>query len=147
MKFRRTTRPFFGQLDAAPYAGVFFLLVIFVALNTTLVFTPGVPIRLPQAADLTGTPNATVVVAVDASGELYFDHQLTSEEGLRARLKEEVGRSREPLTLVVEADQDVTYDKLVRLGRLARDLGMKDALFATRPPLSDQSSPGLPPVP
>lgn len=138
MKFRRTHRPVTGRLDAAPFAGVFFILILFVALNNGLVFIPGVPIRLPTAVDLTGTPNATVVVAVDASGDLYYDNQLTSEENLRGRLREEVRRTREPLTLVVEADRDVKYEKLVRLGLLARDLGIKDALLATRPPLAEQ---------
>jgi biopolymer transport protein ExbD len=141
MKFRRTHKHFSGQLDAAPFAGVFFLLIMFVALNNRLVFIPGVPIRLPTAVDLTGTPNATVVVAVDAAGELFFDNQITSEENLRGRLREEVRRTREPLTLVVEADRDVKYEKLVRLGLLARDLGIKDALLATRPPLAEQVRP------
>jgi biopolymer transport protein ExbD len=133
MKFRRTQNYFSGQLDAAPFAGVFFLFLIFVALRPNLVLTPGVPIRLPQAGDLTGTPSLTVVVAVDASGELYYDNQVVNEEGLRNRLREEVSHSREPLTLVVEADRDVKYDELVRLSLLARDLGIKDALLATRP--------------
>jgi biopolymer transport protein ExbD len=139
MKFRRTHKYFTGQLDAAPFAGVFFLLVVFVALNSNLVFTPGVPIRLPTAVDLTGTPNPIVVVAVDADGELYFENQLTTEERLRTRLREEVRRTREPLTLVVEADKDVKYERLLRLGLLARDLGIKDALFATRPELPERS--------
>ena len=146
MKFRRTQNYFCGQLDAAPFAGVFFLFLIFVALKPNLVLTPGVPIRLPQAGDLTGTSSATVAVAVDASGELYYDNQVITEEGLRGRLREEVSQSREPLTLVVEADRDVKYEELVRLSLLARDLGIKDALLATRPQFSAPARPAaLPP--
>ncbi len=139
MRFRRTHKHFSGQLDAAPFAGVFFLLAIFLALSVNLVFTPGVSIRLPAANDLTGTPNPTVVVALDASGELYFANQVVSEGNLRARLREEVRQAREPLTLVIEADRDVKYEKLVRLAVLARDLGIKEALLATRPQLGEQT--------
>jgi biopolymer transport protein ExbD len=146
MKFRRTQKHSYGQLDAAPFAGVFILLLLFVALGRYLVFTPGMPIRLPTVAELTGTPNPTVVVALAASGELYFDNQLTTEERLRTRLREEVHRSREPLTLVVEADRDVKYDKLIRLGLLARDLGIKDALLATRPQLAEESKAAVAPL-
>ena len=145
MKFPRNHKPFSGPLDAASFAGVLFLLLIFVALNTHLVFTPGLPIRLPEAVDLTGTPNATVVVAVDASGLLYFDNQITTEDILQGRLAEEVRRSREPLTLVVEADKDVKQEMIVRLGLLARKAGIKYALLATRPQLSGQTKPLLAP--
>ena len=54
MKFPRNARIFRGQLDAAPFAIVFFLLVIFLMLSS-LVYTPGVHIELPVADGLTGT--------------------------------------------------------------------------------------------
>ena len=50
MKFPRNARIFRGQLDAAPFASVFFLLVIFVMLGSVLQ-TPGVRVDLPQAAN------------------------------------------------------------------------------------------------
>jgi biopolymer transport protein ExbD len=133
VKFPRSNKFFSGQLDAAPFAGVFFLLLIFVALSSTLVLTPGVPIHLPGGVDLAGTPRQTLAVVVDASGQLYFDHQITTEDGLRASLAEKVAQAREPITLVIEADKDVRYEVLVRLGLLARETGIKDALLATRP--------------
>lgn len=40
MRFARNARIFRGQLDAAPFAAVFFLLVIFMMLGS-LVYTPG----------------------------------------------------------------------------------------------------------
>jgi biopolymer transport protein ExbD len=136
MRFPRSNKFFHGQLDAAPFAGVLFLLVIFVALNTSLVFTPGVPIILPQAVALAGTANPTVVVAVDENGRFYYDSQIITEERLRLRLLDEVRQTQEPVTLVVQADEHVRYDTLVRLGLLAREAGIRDALLATRPPLT-----------
>ena len=145
MKFPRSNKILHGQLDAAPFAGVFFLLLIFVALSKNLVFTPGMPIRLPQRVDLGGTTNLTVVVAVDASGQLYFDNQITTEDKLRRSLAEEARRVQEPLTLVVHADKDVKYDMLVRLGLLAREAGIKDALLATRPLIPGAKNPNSQP--
>ena len=72
-------------------------------------------------------------MAVDAAGQLYFDNQITTEDKLRASLTAEARRTREPLTLLIHADKDVKYDMLVRLGALAREAGIKDALLATRP--------------
>ena len=60
MKFPRNAKIFRGQFDVAPYAGVCFLILIFLALNTSLVFTPGVPIELPEGRDLPGVLGPTV---------------------------------------------------------------------------------------
>lgn len=71
MKFPRNAKIFRGQLDAAPFAGVLFLLVIFLALNSLLVFVPGVQIKLPVGDSLPGAANPTLVVAADRNGQLY----------------------------------------------------------------------------
>ncbi len=133
MKFPRTAKILHGTFDGAPFAGVFFLLLFFVLLGT-LVYTPGVTIQLPAAADLPGTDHRVVAVAVDARGQLYFDHQLTSESLLQTRLTAAVKKSSEPLTLLVQADQSVNYATIIRLSLIARAAGMKEALLATLPP-------------
>ena len=146
MKFPRNARIFRGHLDAAPLAGVFFLLVMFLALSSNLVFTPGISVNLPQGGDLPGTDKQPVVVSVDAGGLLYFEYQIVTEKQLRERLSNAVKSSREPLTLVVEGDKEVKYDVLVRLSLLAAQAGIKEALWATRPPtFSPRPSPVFPP--
>jgi len=138
MRFARNTKIFRGQLDVAPFAGVFFLLVIFLLLNTAMVFTPGVPIQLPDALfngddSLAGSPNRTVVVAVDESGHFYFENQVIGREQLRERLQSAVSESRQPLTLVVQADKKVKIEELLPLWLLARSAGVKEIIQATRP--------------
>ncbi len=132
MKFPRNARVFRGQLDAAPFATVFFLLVIFIMLGS-LTYTPGVRIRLPIANDLPGTEKSTVSVAIDATGRLYYQNQWIEEPELLARLRTVVKTSSEPLTLVVQADQSVTEEMLLRLTLLAHQAGISDAMLATRP--------------
>ncbi len=136
MRFPRNKQIFRGQLDVAAFASVLFILLIFMLLHSQLIFTPGVPIRLPEADDLPGVIGQTRVVSVDASGQYYFDNQLTHERVLRQRLLEEVTASREPLTLVIQADEAVTSSRIMRLVVLARKAGVKDSVWATRPPVS-----------
>jgi biopolymer transport protein ExbD len=135
MRFPRNTKIFRGQLDAAPFAGVFFLLVIFLLLHTSLVFIPGVPIQLPEAADLPGTPNRTLVVAVDESGQFYFENQVIARDRLKQRLVSAVSETHEPVTLVVRADKKVQIQELMPLWLLARSAGIKEIIQATRPPV------------
>ena len=134
MKFPRNATIFRGQLDAAPFAAVFFVLVIFMMLGS-LVYTPGarVELQLPRADGLPGTDKPSVSVAIDAEGRLYYENQWIEESELRRRLQEVVRKSAEPLTLVVQADKAVSYEKCLRLALLARDAGISEALLATMP--------------
>jgi biopolymer transport protein ExbD len=132
MKFPRNARIFRGQLDAAPFATVLFLLVIFLMLGS-LVYTPGTHIQLPLADGLVGTEKRPVVVAVDANGRFYFENQSIEENELRTRLRQVVLDSREPLALIVQADKAVTYEMFTRLTVLAQQAGISEAVWATLP--------------
>ena len=141
MRFPHRSRIFRGQLDAAPFLGVFFLLIIFLLLNSTLVFTPGVPIELPQEINLPGSERATAVVAVDSTGRFYFENQLCDEAQLKRRLELAVARSSDPVTLVVQADKQATVEVWVRLAAIARSLGIREMLQAVRPPVQPKPLP------
>lgn len=134
MKFPRNARIFRGQLDAAPFAAVFFLLVIF-ALLTSLVYTPGVHVTLPSApaADIAGVDGPTVAVAVDKHGRYYYQNQVVTEADLKRALETEVKKSSQPVTLVLLADQETAYGIFVRLAELARSQGITKVLWQTLP--------------
>src|SRR3974390_677116 len=97
MKFTRNARIFRGQLDAAPFAAVFFLLVIFMMLGS-LIYTPGarIELRLPRASGLAGVDKPPVSVAIDADGRLYYQNQFIEENALRERLQEATPKSSDP---------------------------------------------------
>jgi biopolymer transport protein ExbD len=132
MKFPRNARIFRGQLDAAPFAAVLFLLVMFMLLGT-LVYTPGVRIQLPVGDGFVGTDKRTVAVSVDANGRFYFDNHSIEENELRARLVTAVKESNEPLALLVEADEAATQKMFTRLTLLAKQAGFSEAWLAVLP--------------
>ena len=135
MKFPHSTKIFRGQLDAAPFLGVFFLLIIFLLLNSAFVSTSGVPITLPEGVNLPGPDKATAAVAVDEGGHFYFENQLCDVARLKERLQDAVARSHQPITLVVQADKAAKTEVLATLSVLARSLGIRDMLLAVRPPV------------
>lgn len=138
MKFPRNARILRSQLDAAPLAAVFFLLVIFVMMGS-LVYTPGVHIELPVANtaasgnDLPGTDQPTITIAVDSGNRLFHANQLITEDELKTRLAQAVANSPEPPTLIVQAHKTVTLESYTRLTLLARDAGIRKSLLATQP--------------
>lgn len=138
MKFPRNARLLRSTLDVAPFAVVFFLLIIFLTL-AALLPTPGLSLRLPVASDLPGTDKPTVAVAIDAEGRFFFANQIVTEPELKSHLTVAMKKSGEPLTLVVQADKAVTYGQLVHLTMLARDVGIHDVLLATLPRVINES--------
>ena len=131
MKFPRNARIFRSQLDVAPFAAVFFLLMLFLTLGS-LVYPPGVHVQLPVADNLPGTDKPSVSVAVDRNGRLYYKDHWIEESELKARLREFAG-SVKPLVLIVQADEAVSYNQIIRLTLLARDAGISEAVLATLP--------------
>jgi biopolymer transport protein ExbD len=141
MKFPRTAKILGSQSDAAPYAAVFFLLVIFL-LIAALLPTPGVGVslNLPAADNLPGTHKPTVAVAIDAGNRFYFANQMVTAAQLKTNLSNAVSHAPAPLTLVIQADKTVSYDQLLQLTLLARDSGITNALLATLPNVNGASA-------
>lgn len=135
MRFPRNARVSKGSIEAAPWAAVMFLLVMFVMLGS-LLYTPGVHVQLPLAGDpgeLPGTDKPTVTVALDSMGQLYFQNQPIGELRLRQQLSNSVVNFPEMPTLVVQADRGATYGSIIRLIELARAAGIKNVIWATLP--------------
>jgi biopolymer transport protein ExbD len=135
MKFPRNTKIFRGQFDAAPFASLLFVFIIMMLIHPSLVFLPGVPVNLPQTADLPGTANPKTVVVIDRSGQMYFESQAIDELALKEKLEAAVFKNKGVLTLVVQADKEARHETVVRLAVLAREVGIREALFVTRPQL------------
>jgi len=217
MKFARKVRVFRGQLDAAPFVSVLFLLVLFLLLNTSLVFVPGVrletdsevkprglvvryregrrvevgaetmaesafearlrqwassnalPARLIVVADASvGTTNLAqlralarelkieletpssaialpnvgptpgvlgrkLAVAVNLSGQLFFDNRLYTEIELKSALRAEASAAQGPLTLLILADGGVPHETVMRIVALGREVGLQRFVQAVRP--------------
>jgi len=135
MRFARNSKIFRGQLDAAPFASVLFVFMTLLLLHPALVFLPGIPVNLPESVDLPGTTNPKAVVVIDRGGQIYFDSQAIDEPTLKEKLEAAVLKNKGVLTLVVQADKETRYDTLVRLAGLAREVGIREVLLATRPQL------------
>jgi len=138
MKFPRNARMLRTPSEIAPFAAVFFLLVIFL-LIAGLLPVPGLPVQLqpPGALNLPGVDRPLIAVAVDSEGRFYYQNKLVDEPGLRTQLATAASQAREPLTLVIHADKSIRYDQLTDLVLLARDAGITNALFATLPRVTD----------
>ena len=140
MKFPRNAKLLRSPFEAAPFAAVYFLLLIFLLLGALLP-TPGLPLQLPLAADLPGTDQPTVYLAVDEYGRYFFANTNLTGGQLAVGLSNAAVRVHGPLTLVINADQRVTYGQLVQIAVLAHQAGITNLLLATQPEARPQAAP------
>lgn len=140
MKFPRRTRLLRNPFEATAYASVFFLLVLFLSLGSRL-YTPGVRINLPEAANVPDTDQPTITVAMDANGQYYFQNQIIEASELKQRLVRATEQAPEPLTLVIMMDKAARFDDILALQLLARDAGLPEVLIATASPAASQPQP------
>ena len=138
MKFPRNAKLLRSPFDVAPFAAVFFLMIIFLLLGALLP-VPGLSLQLPRfnatgpADDLPGTDKPSVAVAIDSSGRLFYANQIVNEGQLKTNLLRAAAASRTPLTLVIQADQYVRYGTVVDVALLAREAGIYNAVLAAQP--------------
>lgn len=133
MKFPRNARIFRGQLDAAPFVSVFFLLVIFVMLRSQH-YIPGVRVELPSSGNLllprTDRPTVSLAVTTNA---IYFDNEKILEGDLSNRLSAAAHNFSQSLILVVQVDKNVTEEQFARLEVIAGNVGITNLLKARLP--------------
>ena len=139
MKFPRNAKIMRSHFDVAPFAAVFFVLLILMMV-AGLIPTEGIPLQPPKAADLPGVDKPTVAMAVDAQERLYYENQIVTERVLKNSLIVATNSVREPLTLIIHADKAVNYETIAHLVLLARDCGITNAMLATLPRVATASA-------
>ena len=92
MKFPRNSRILRSQLDFAPFAAFFFLLVIFVMLGA-FITTPGVPLQLPKTeAGAMQDQQEPLTVSVRANGEIFLNETQVPFASLAPAMRDMAGQ-------------------------------------------------------
>lgn len=123
MRYPRNAKIFRGQIDAAPFAGLFFLLVLMLFIFSTHVFVPGIQVRLDELEPAAGIPGRILTVE-GPEGILYKGerHDLASFDAL---LRREAKAGTAPRRLVLLTDPKVHPEILEKVENLALELGIR----------------------
>ncbi len=120
MHFRRRLTPTV-KADLVPMIDVVFQLVIFFMVSSTFIQTPGISIELPESSTAEAVTMTNLVVSVVSADEIYLNKQVYSIDTLGAALNEIPDEQRESISaVVIEGDQDVSYEVLVEILDLLR---------------------------
>jgi len=121
------------KFDLTPLIDVVFQLLIFFMLTTTFInIESGVKVDLPTGDFAAVSEKRNVVVTITENNVLYLNNRLVDPNYLIEKLREETKDSPNPL-VVLEADQNVTHGKVVRVMDLIKKSGIERIAIATKP--------------
>ncbi len=132
-------RRLMGEINVVPYIDVMLVLLIIFMITAPLL-TQGIKVNLPKAAaqPLQQHNQEPLVLSVDARGRLYMNvgaHPRDPIDDETALVRATVALRREPDRPVrVNADQSITYGRVVQAMALLQQAGATDIGFQTQAP-------------
>lgn len=95
-------------------------------------------ITLPEGKNLSGTDDATVMVAVNFRGQCFYKNRLVQDAELKTELEERLknaARDSRNLTLLLWMDKAAEYEVFTRLSALAHEAGITKVWMVEQPPV------------
>ncbi len=131
MRFRRTLaepeEPI--ELNLIPLIDVIMFLLIFFVSTTSFIEEPGVQVDKPQAASARQVEKNSIIFAVTGDGKIAYGGKEIGLGGVRPTVKRLCAK--EPLPVVIQADQKSFSGIVVRVIDEAKLGGAKDVSLAT----------------
>ncbi|MDC7125237.1 MAG: biopolymer transporter ExbD [Spirochaetales bacterium] len=120
MHFKRRLTPSVNA-DMVPMIDVVFQLVIFFMVSSTFLQTPGISLNLPESSTAEAVNMTRIVITVVSDEEIYLNRDSYSLEGLSVALADFTEEDKaEVKSVVIEGDQNVSYELLVKVLDLLR---------------------------
>ncbi|MFM7102258.1 MAG: ExbD/TolR family protein [Verrucomicrobiota bacterium] len=131
MKFRRTLaepeEPI--ELNLIPLIDIIMFLLIFFISTTSFVEEPGVQVDKPQAASARQLDKSSIIFAVTSDGKIAYGGKEVGLGGVRPTVERLCAK--EPLPVVIKADENARSGILIRVLDEAKLGGAKDVSIAT----------------
>ncbi|MBP8717944.1 MAG: biopolymer transporter ExbD [Candidatus Atribacteria bacterium] len=132
MKFYRPNNKSLN-FDLTPLIDVVFQLLIFFMLTTTFInVESGVKVDLPSGDFAAVNEKRNIVVTITENNVLYLNNSLVDPNQLSEKVKNELDNNPNSL-VVLEADQNITHGKVVRVMDLIKKGGAERIAIATKP--------------
>lgn len=110
---------------------IIFLLLIFFMLTSSFVTPNALKLMLPKATNKTMTKQS-VRVSITPDIKFYVNEQQVSPSGLKAAIRAAVEPGQDSPAIVVNADQSVPVNEVVRVMMIGKDMNAK-VVLATEP--------------
>ena len=122
-----------ATINTTPLVDVMLVLLI-IFLITIPVVTHTVPVKLPNEADQPYvTKPENINIAIDATGQAFWNERAVNQSELLARLKAVSARKPQP-EIHIRGDQNARYEYIGKVVLTAQRAGIVKVGFITEPP-------------
>ncbi len=119
-----------NEINLTPMLDVVFIMLIFFIVTATFIKEAGIEVSRPLASTADEQGDASILVAISPSDEIWIDKrpvEPSAVPGVIKRLHVENPKG----SLVIQADQESTNDKLVIVMEAAKDAGIANVAIST----------------
>jgi len=122
-----------ADINVTPMVDVMLVLLVIFILSAPM-FTGAVKLELPKAQTpaAPAPPAATVTVAIDGKGQVYWNNEALAADALDARLAAAARQEPQP-ELQLRADKDTRYEVVAQVMAAAQTNGLTKLGFVTDP--------------
>jgi len=121
------------EINITPMLDVVFIMLIFFIVTASFVKESGIDVNKPEAQTSVAKEKANILIAIDASGNIWIDRRQVDPRAVRANI-ERLHSENPQGTVVIQADEDARTGVLVQVMDAARLAGVYDVAIASQQP-------------
>lgn len=118
-------------IDLTPMLDVVFIMLIFFIVTASFVKETGADINRPESSTATTKENASILVAINAQGEIWVDKRRIDVRAVRSNI-ERLHAEKPEGTLIIQADNKATAELIMKVMDAARQTGVHDIALAAQ---------------
>ena len=118
------------EINMTPMLDIVFIMLIFFIVTATFIKEAGVQVNKPEAATAERKQQASILIAVTASDEVWINQQQVEVESLASHV-EKLHAENPQGTIVVQADRQAKAGLMVAVTKAVNDSGVPGVAIAT----------------
>ena len=119
-----------SDINLTPMLDVVFIMLIFFIVTATFIKQPGTDVTRPEAETDRQKPTVSVLVAINAAGEIWIDKKKVDAVAVSAMI-ERLHAENPKGGLVIQADREAKYEKVKAVLDATRSAGLTEVAIAT----------------
>lgn len=113
-----------SEINVVPLVDIILVVLIIFMVTAPMIMKPSINVNLPKAATGEQSVATQLNVSITASGELFLNGKVASEDEVKTKSLEEVQKNPE-IQAIISADKDVPHGKVVTVLDLVKGSGVR----------------------
>lgn len=119
----------FETMNIIPFVDIMLVLLTIVLTTSSFIAAGRIPVNLPQATkNAAEIKEPAVMIEISLDGDLYFEGEPVSLEGLRLELASKTKEN----SFVIRADREITLQRFIDVADLLKQMGFGKVAVQTR---------------